>query len=233
MSLFAIGDLHLPGHLDKPMDVFGQHWDRHFDVITENWLQKITDADTVLLPGDLSWAMQQEQAMDDLMAIARLPGRKLILRGNHDYWWSSISKLRSALPTSMQAIQNDALVMPEAIVCGTRGWNIPDENDPASQNDVKIYQRELLRLSLSLEEATRLQNQEDKPIVAMLHFPPIYSDLRETGFSGLLEQYHVPYAVYGHLHGLGIRNGFTGEHNGVQYHLVSCDALEFSPAYIL
>lgn len=233
MALFAIGDLHLPGHLDKPMDVFGQHWDRHFDSISENWTRLITKDDTVLIPGDVSWAMQMPDAMDDLYAIAALPGRKLILRGNHDYWWSSISKLRSALPEGMYAVQNDAIVMPEAIICGTRGWNVPLEGEADYQNDDKIYQRELLRLRMSLDAAQRLKAKEDKPIVAMLHFPPIYQGLSTTGFSDILEEYQVPYAVYGHLHGAGIKNGFNGEHGGTRYQLASCDALGFCPIRIM
>ena len=101
MSIFAIGDLHLPGHAQKPMDVFGSHWDRHFETISDHWRRMVTSEDVVLIPGDISWAMQLEEALDDLRAIAALPGRKLLLRGNHDYWWSSLSKLRAALPQGM------------------------------------------------------------------------------------------------------------------------------------
>lgn len=233
MAVFAIGDLHLPGHLDKPMDVFGQQWDRHFDSIERNWRSAVSPGDIVLVPGDLSWAMQMDKAMDDLRAIAALPGLKLILRGNHDYWWSSISKLRAALPESMKAIQNDAVYTPEAVVCGTRSWSLPMEGDEAYDSDMKLYQREIIRLRLSLEAGARLSRETGKPLIAMTHFPPLYSDCKPTGFSELIEEYRVPIAVYGHLHGAGIKNAFIGEHGGTKYSLVSCDAIDFCPIRVL
>ena len=156
MAIYAIGDLHLPGHQEKPMNVFGDHWDRHFDVIRENWLSMVSPEDVVLIPGDISWAMQLEEARDDLMQIAALPGRKLLLRGNHDYWWNSISKVRALLPENMYAIQNDALALDGVVYCGTRGWNIPGEGQPTDPQDVKIFQRELLRLEMSLQQAEKL-----------------------------------------------------------------------------
>ena len=130
MSVFAIGDLHLPGHAEKPMDVFGSHWDRHFETISENWRAKITHEDIVLIPGDISWAMQLSDAADDLAASGELPGTKLLLRGNHDYWWSSLSKLRAALPKSMHVIQNDAMLLDGRVFCGTRGWTFPTPQQP-------------------------------------------------------------------------------------------------------
>ena len=138
------------------MNVFGDHWDRHFDVIRENWLSMVAPEDVVLIPGDISWAMQLSEARDDLMQIAALPGRKLLLRGNHDYWWNSISKVRALLPENMYAIQNDALALDGVVYCGTRGWNIPGEGQPADPQDVKIFQRELLRLEMSLQQAEKL-----------------------------------------------------------------------------
>ena len=121
MSIFAIGDLHLPGHAQKPMDVFGSHWDRHFDVIRENWLSMVAPEDVVLIPGDISWAMLFEEAMIDIRSIAELPGQKVLLRGNHDYWWSSVSRLRAALPKGMYALQNDAIAVDGvAVVSGDR-----------------------------------------------------------------------------------------------------------------
>ena len=155
MAVFAIGDLHLPGHQQKPMDVFGSHWDRHFETISENWRRLIAPEDIVLIPGDISWAMQLAQAVDDLNDIAALPGRKLLLRGNHDYWWSSLAKIKAVLPAGMTVIQNDAATMDGHVFCGTRGWVFPTQQAALSPEDEKIYQRELLRLRLLREQRIR------------------------------------------------------------------------------
>ena len=121
MKLFAIGDLHLPGGDDKPMDVFGQHWEGHFERISQDWRERVTDEDVVLIPGDISWAMQLENAKPDLMAINDLPGRKIIMKGNHDYWWNTLSQVKSALPQGMEALQHNAIDAGCCVVCGTRG----------------------------------------------------------------------------------------------------------------
>ena len=230
MSVFAIGDLHLPGREQKPMDVFGSHWDRHFETISENWRQKITDDDIVLIPGDISWAMQLNEAEDDLNAIGRLPGTKLLLRGNHDYWWSSLAKLRAVLPEKMHVIQNDAMRFGEYVFCGTRGWNFPTAQQSLSAQDEKVYLRELMRLRMSLDHARKLGGSVT---TVMLHFPPLFADGISTAFTDILEEYSVDHVVYGHLHGAGIKIGFEGLREGIQYHLVSCDALEFDPACII
>ena len=230
MSVFAIGDLHLPGHDQKPMDVFGSHWDRHFKTISENWLQKIGEDDVVLIPGDISWAMQLPEAQDDLNAIGALPGTKLLLRGNHDYWWSSLSQLRAVLPEKMHVIQNDAMVIDGHVFCGTRGWTFPTPQQPLGAQDEKIYQRELMRLRMSLDQAKKLEGDD---LTVMLHFPPLFADGVSTAFTDILEEYAVSRVVYGHLHGAGIKIGFDGEREGIRYHLVSCDALGFDPALIV
>ena len=230
MSVFAIGDLHLPGHAQKPMDVFGSHWDRHFETISENWRRKITAEDVVLIPGDISWAMQLSEAQDDLNAIGGLPGTKLLLRGNHDYWWSSLSKLRAVLPQGMHVIQNDAVCIDGHVFCGTRGWNFPTPQQPLGVQDEKVYQRELMRLRMSLDQAKKLQGED---LTVMLHFPPLFADGVSTAFTEILEEYAVDRVVYGHLHGAGIKIGFSGEREGIVYHLVSCDALGFDPIMII
>ena len=230
MAVFAIGDLHLPGHQQKPMDVFGSHWDRHFDTIRENWRRLVAPEDIVLIPGDISWAMQLAQAVDDLNDIAALPGRKLLLRGNHDYWWSSLAKIKAVLPAGLTVIQNDAVAMDGHVFCGTRGWVFPTPQAALSPEDEKIYQRELLRLRMSLDRACQLSTQD---VTVMLHYPPLFADGVSTAFTDLLEQYPIRRVVYGHLHGPGIRIGFQGEKKGIVYHLVSCDALGFCPKQII
>lgn len=222
MTIYAIGDLHLPGGDDKPMEVFGSHWEGHWQKIKEDWLGKVGDEDVVLIPGDISWAMQLEHAVEDLRAIGALPGRKIILRGNHDYWWGSITRVREALPEGMYALQNDAVEIDGVIFCGSRGWTIPTGEDGET---ARIYARELLRMRMSLERAAKQAN--GKPLIFMTHFPPLGEGGVTTAVSDMLEEFSVRDAVYGHLHGASVKTAFTGEVNGVNYHFVSCDGLEF------
>ncbi len=230
MRLFAIGDLHLPGGEEKPMDVFGGHWEDHFSRIAGDWRSRVGEDDVVLIPGDVSWAMQLSSALPDLQAIGSLPGRKLLIRGNHDYWWSTPKKVQAALPVGMTAIQHTAVDIGDAVVCGTRGWNFPTKDALLSAADMKICDREVIRLELALKAAVRIAG--DRPIVVMLHYPPLFEQERDTVFTRLLEQYPVHTVVYGHLHGAGIRVGFTGEHAGIRYLLTSCDSLHFALAEV-
>ena len=230
MSLFAIGDLHLSGGSDKPMDIFGPQWDRHFLKIRENWERLVRPEDTVLIPGDISWAMRLEDAVPDLEAIGELPGRKILIKGNHDYWWNSVSRVRRALPEGMTALQYDAADAGGAVVCGTRGWLIPGEENPLSPEDEKIYLREAQRLEMSLDAAAKIA--EGRPLIVMMHYPPLTTGCRETLFTKLIEERGAETVVYGHLHGEGIRSGFSGEQGGTRYRLVSCDSLGFAPERI-
>ena len=230
MRLFAIGDLHLPGGQEKPMDVFGDHWEGHFERIAEDWRSRVTDDDVVLIPGDTSWAMQLSDAVPDLEAIGALPGRKLLIKGNHDYWWGGVGQVRRALPEGMMAIQHDVADLGNVVVTGTRGWSFPTEEAPLSAEDERIFNRELIRLELALNAAQKAA--DGRPILLMLHYPPLYQMERDTAFTRLIEKYPVHTVVYGHLHGAGIRAGFTGEWNGVRYLLASCDALEFTLAEV-
>lgn len=230
MRLFAIGDLHLPGGQEKPMDVFGDHWEGHFDRIAKDWRERVTDDDVVLIPGDTSWAMQLSDAVPDLQLIGGLPGRKLLIKGNHDYWWGGIGQVRRALPEGMMAIQHDVADLGDVVVTGTRGWAFPTEETLLSAEDERIFNRELIRLELALSAAQRAA--EGRPVLLMLHYPPLYQTEQDTPFTRLIEKYPVHTVVYGHLHGAGIRAGFTGEWNGVRYMLTSCDALGFALAEI-
>lgn len=230
MRLFAIGDLHLSGGNDKPMDVFGPQWDRHFYHISERWRAKISEDDLVLIPGDISWAMHLEEARGDLEEIAALPGRVILCKGNHDYWWNSISRVRSVLPPGMQALQYSAADAGPAVICGTRGWMFPTPEQPLDEADRKIFSRETQRLRLALGQASSLA--AGRPIIAMMHFPPLLAGEKNTEFTAILEEFRVHTAVYGHLHGQGIHSGFTGEHHGIRYRLVSCDSIGFDPTEI-
>lgn len=230
MRLFAIGDLHMPGGEDKPMDVFGEHWTDHVAQIFANWRELVSEGDVVLIPGDVSWAMQLDAAVPDLQAIGTLPGRKLLCKGNHDYWWSTLSKVRRVLPEGMEVIQHTAADIGAAVVTGTRGWSFPTEGEAFSAEDERVLQRELIRLELGLQAAVRIS--QGRPIVVMLHYPPLYDQQRDTHFTRLLAKYPVHTVVYGHLHGQAIHAGFRGIHEGVRYMLVSSDSLRFAPAEI-
>ena len=227
MAVWAISDLHLPAR-QKPMDIFGPHWTNHFERIREDWIGRVQDQDVVLLPGDLSWAMHLEEAQEDLDRIGELPGTKVLLRGNHDYWWSSIGRVRRALREGCFAIQNDSLYLDGVLFAGSRGWQIPGELSGDS-DDVRIYLRERQRLEMSLKSARA--RSETAPLIAMLHYPP-RSDSAE-GFSDLLKQYGAQDVVYGHLHGAGLVGAIRGEVDGLRYHQVSCDGLDFRLAQIL
>ncbi len=225
MTIYAIGDLHLPGGDTKPMDVFGSQWENHFERISADWRRRVTPDDLVLLPGDISWAMRLEDALPDLMAIHELPGKKVLLRGNHDYWWGTITRLREALPKGMYALQNDSLVIGDYVICGTRGWVLPGEAG-LSPEDMRIYQRELMRFEMSLQDAHRKGTNLKK--LAMLHYPPFNERKEPSGFTELMERYGVGDAVYGHLHGPGLKSGYTGLWRGIRCYLVSCDGLDFT-----
>ena len=224
MDIYAIGDLHLPGGADKPMNVFGDQWEGHFKRISQDWAARVSEDDVVLIPGDISWAMQLQSALPDLLAIGSLPGKKILLRGNHDYWWGSISRLRDALPKDMYAIQNDALLLDGTVFCGTRGWTLPGNSTTAE--DEKIYRRELQRMEMSLERALKLRPER---LVVMCHFPPLGEGGAETPLSSLLTRYPVDDVVYGHLHGASLRSAVNGFFHGMRFHCVSCDGLQFLP----
>lgn len=225
MRLYAIGDLHLPGGEVKPMDVFGVHWENHFARISADWRARVCKEDVVLIPGDISWAMQLPNALEDIEAIAALPGQKILLRGNHDYWWSSLTRVRSALPAGCFALQNDSLFLGGVLFCGTRGWTCPNESAFTAQ-DQKLYAREAGRLELSLRDGR--QKHPDAPLCVLLHYPPFAESLADTHFTRLAQEYGAFQVVYGHLHGPSVTRAFCGVRDGVRYDLVSCDALGFA-----
>ncbi len=226
MQIYAIADLHLSLTSEKPMDVFGEAWRGHAEKLERNWRERVQADDLVLIPGDISWAMQLSAALPDLSFIGDLPGKKILLKGNHDYWWSAIGRVRSLLPAGMRAIQNDAIVEDGIGICGTRGWLCPGSNN-FSAEDQKIYLRELDRLSLSLRALPEVTTK-----IAMLHFPPFLDRERGSGFTERLEEAGVDIVVYGHLHGDANRYAFEGERNGIVYHCVAADKLDFSPKLI-
>lgn len=224
MALYALGDLHLSSAVDKPMDVFGPDWDHHTERMETAWRQTVSESDTVLLPGDISWAMALEDAQPDLDWIGRLPGTKVMIRGNHDYWWSGITKIRNRLSSGHFAVQNDALELGGIAICGSRGWVLPT-HPKFSNQDQPIFARECIRFRMALEKAKQL----GKPIVAMIHYPPCAGTGERTAFTEMMAEYGVSLCVYGHLHGAAHRFAYEGSLDGVQYRLVSADYLKFHP----
>ena len=222
MKVFAISDLHLSINNPKPMDIFGPTWEGYLDSIFADWRAKVQEDDLVLLAGDYSWAMFLEDTKADFKLLEDLPGKKIIIRGNHDYWWKSISAVRAFLPQNFYAIQNDALKFDNVIVCGTRGWTIPTQD--ASAENIKIYNREVIRLELTLKQAQALRKEGDK-VVCMIHYPPVNAKREDSEFSALLKRYNVDAVVYGHLHGYSnIALKFVKD--GIPYYLTSCDLVK-------
>ncbi len=210
------------------MDVFGSGWEGHPEAFFEGWRRVVGPDDLVIVAGDISWAMRLDEALPDLQAIAELPGRKVLIRGNHDYWWPSISRLRAALPEGMYAIQNDSVVIEGVAVAGTRGWLVPGSPEYTEQ-DEKIYKREVERLRLSLAS---LEGKEYDKLVIALHFPPTGPDGSPTGFTELIERYEPDAVVYGHLH--SAENAWLLTNwKGIPLHLVAADYLRFEPKLVL
>lgn len=221
MKVFAISDLHLSINNPKPMDIFGPTWEGYVDKIFEDWKAKVSEDDVVLLAGDFSWAMKLEDTKADFDLLKNLPGTKVIIRGNHDYWWKSISSVRNFIPEKFYALQNDALKLGDYIFCGTRLWNLPGMTKMQTEEDEKIYKRELIRLELSLQEAKKLQTAGEK-IICVLHYPPYTFNEEDNEVTMLLEKYGVYKVVYGHIHAFCKQNLVLNK-NGIVYYLTSCD----------
>jgi len=230
MRVFAIGDLHLEGGTGKTMSRFGENWRNHDTKIFETWDKTGQDDDLLLLVGDLSWAMRIEEAENDLARIGAMKGRKVILKGNHDYWWQSVSKMKRLLDDSIEILHASSIITGRVAVAGTRGWVCPNDNY-FEEHDQKIYEREVGRLRLALDSLRGLRKDYDHLIVA-LHYPPTNHQHETSGFTELIDEYGADVCVYGHLHGADIVDGLTGIRGNTDYYLVSADAVDFCPAQI-
>ena len=230
VRLFALADLHLSLNGEKPMDIFGPAWTEHADRMAEAWDRRVGADDVVLLPGDLSWARSLRDAALDLAWIEARPGMKVLLRGNHDSWWTSLQKVRAALSDRCVALQNDAVDAGQWVVVGARGWT--DPTDPsATAEDAAVHRRELDRLRLSIADADRRFGRE-RPRVAMLHYPPWIVGRAPTEVVPILAAAGVRECVFGHLHGTDHALAVTGEHQGIRFLLVASDAVDFGPVPI-
>ncbi len=248
--IWALGDPHLSfGVPHKQMDVFGPQWKDHAAQIASHWKHLVHPEDLVLVPGDISWALKLEQAVPDLQWLHELPGTKVLIQGNHDYWWGSLKKIAAVLPPSIHLIQNNAFNWRDVTIGGARLWDTPEysfgsyiefrENPQAKEKDAeeivqeelsqKIFERELQRLRMSLKEL----NPEAKVRIAMTHYPPISADLKPSRAAQILEEHKIQICVFGHLHNIRENCSLFGERNGVRYVLTACDYLRFQPIAII
>lgn len=224
MALYAIGDLHLCLGAPKPMDVFGGAWVGYMDKLRAG-LSVIQPGDTTVLLGDLSWALDLKEARQDFAWINEIPGRKIILKGNHDYWWSTAAKFEKFCKANgfsdLHLLNNNCYEYADYAICGTRGWFFEEER--SGQHDEKVFKRELLRLEASLKAAG------DRPKLVFLHYPPRYKGYQCTEILKLLETYGVRRCFYGHLHGGSHKLAMEGQWDGVEFRLTSADYLDFQP----
>lgn len=226
MAIFAISDLHLSFGTDKPMNVFGQVWENYEDKIKINWKSSVNENDIVILPGDLSWGITLKEAKKDFEFINNLPGKKIILKGNHDYYFSTKTKVEKYFKENgfdtISVLHNDAIETNECIVAGTRGWGKTESSDKAL--DKKIILREENRLILSLEKAKKIQEKSpDKQIIVAMHFPPFIGN-----FQKIMKDYDIKKCIYGHLHGYGHFMVKEGIIDGIEFKMVSCDYTKFN-----
>ncbi len=245
MKVFAISDLHLSTAVEKPMDIFGDGWQNHFQKICEDWSKKVADGDLVLLGGDMSWGLTIEEAKPDFELVGALPGKKYVVKGNHDYYWNSLSKMRKEFD-GFEFVQNNAYRITidgnssiaevskkkqkqddlsnnnskGIVICGTRGWTIPTKD--TSEQDVKIFERELGRLELSLSYAEQLR-QEGDVLIIMLHYPPFDADYANTRVTEIAKAHNANFVLYGHLHGKNARVTPVVDKDEIKYILTSCD----------
>ncbi|MBQ8898383.1 MAG: metallophosphoesterase [Clostridia bacterium] len=225
MAIYALGDLHLPFGREKSMEIFGEGWKNYTARIKANWEKLISPEDTVVVPGDLSWAISLEEALPDFLWLDKLPGRKLLIKGNHDYYWCSLTKMRRFLGEngiiSVDFIHNSSVSVEGLSLCGTRGWFLD------SGDDTHIFQRELGRLKASLSAA-----RPGEKIVCFLHYPPLCREFDCPEIRSIMEEAGVSSCYYGHLHGASHSGAFSGMHNGIRYACVSADGVGFMPVLV-
>lgn len=229
MAIYVIADLHLSFSQNKPMDIFGNNWENHAEKIRNNWIKKVKQDDYVILPGDFSWATYIEDTKLDFSYLDSLPGRKILLKGNHDYWWTTLASMRKFVKENefenIDFLYNNSYLVEDKIIVGTRGWNILD-----SEDDKKMIKRETARLELSIKDGIQKYGSE-REIIAFLHYPPITQNnlnkLENREFINMLKKYNIKRCYYGHLHGQSHKDAVTGIIDGIEYKLISADYLNF------
>ena len=229
MSIYVIGDLHLSFSADKPMDIFGMNWENHAEKIKENWIRKVKESDTVILPGDFSWATYLEETYKDFEFLNSLPGKKILSKGNHDYWWTTVTSMKRFLKDNnfenIDFLYNNSFLIEDKIIVGTRGWI----NTWKSQENYKILKRENERLKISINKGIS-EFGNDKEIIAFIHYPPFYKETlipEEIDFEKTLKNNNIKKCYYAHLHGESHKDAFEGIVNDIDYKLISSDYLNF------
>lgn len=229
MSIYIIGDLHLSFSQDKPMDIFGKNWEKHEEKIKQDWINKVKENDMVILPGDFSWATYLEDTYLDFKFLTDLPGKKVLLKGNHDYWWTTVTSMKKYLENNkfenIEFLYNNSIEFEDKVFVGTRGWTFQE-----NENSKKMINRENQRLELSIKEAIS-KNGDTKEIIAIMHYPPIIEkQLLENShleFFKILKKYNIKRCYYGHLHGKSHADAVIGNIGGIEFNLVSADYLNF------
>lgn len=231
MALYTLADLHLATGVPKPMDVFGGRWQGYTDKIIRNWRALVGPEDTIVLGGDISWGISLAEAKSDFALLESLPGRKIILKGNHDLWWETVTKMNRFLAEngfrSIAFLHNNSFRYRQIALCGTRGWPFGEDDHDARNG--KIFRRELLRLETSLKAGAAASPEE---IICFLHYPPLYASFRCEAIVTLLQRYAVRRCFYGHLHSDSLRLAVEGLHDGIQWRLVSGDHVDFTPVFL-
>ena len=231
MSIYAIGDLHLSFSENKPMSIFGDNWENHTEKIKQDWLLKVKENDTIILAGDFSWALRLDNTLLDFEFINSLPGKKIMLKGNHDLWWSTVTKMKKFLIENnienIEFLYNNSYLVEDKIICGTRGWSLLEEN---LAEDKKIIDREVGRLKLSIQDGISKYGQ-NKEIIAFLHYPPITEtnilNNELSPFIQVLKDFNIKKCYYGHLHGPAIKDAVNGNMDEIELKLISCDGVDF------
>lgn len=225
MAIYTIADLHLSFNTNKPMDIFGLNWKNYEEKIKQDWQSKVKQEDTVILPGDFSWAMYLDETEKDFEFINNLPGKKILLKGNHDYWWTTVTSMRRYIKEkgfeNIDFLYNNSYEFENKIIVGTRGWTISEE-----QEDIRLTKREIDRLELSIKDGISKYG-EDKEIIAFLHYPPVTQKYMNTDYIKLMKKYNIKRCFYGHLHANSIQDAVEGTVDGVKLKLVSSDGLDF------
>ncbi len=229
MSIYVIADLHLSFEKEKPMSIFGDNWENHANKIKNNWKNKVTNNDYVILPGDFSWAMHLKETYKDFQYLNELPGKKILLKGNHDYWWTTLKNMREFVKENnfenIDFLYNNSYLVEDKIIVGTRGWNILD-----TDNSKKMIKRECNRLELSLKDGIEKYGNQ-REIIAFMHYPPVTQSLLsnngESEFIDLMKKYNIKRCYYGHLHGQAHKDAIEGNVEGIELKLISADYLDF------
>jgi len=230
MSIYTIGDLHLSFNENKPMSIFGDNWEGHEEKIREDWIKKVKQDDLVILPGDFSWSTYLKSTDKDFEYINSLPGKKVLLKGNHDYWWTTLKSMKNFINEkefkNIDFIFNTAYEYEDSIIAGARGWSNNEEGD-----NKKILAREVQRLELSLKEAVKIKGSTDKEIICFMHYPPItnfnVAKVESNAFIEIMKKYDIKKCYYAHLHSSSIKDAVEGEYFGIYFKLVSADGLDF------